>query len=617
MSSVRDIPNRINARLEGRPKARLVLCAALIAVMAGLQWLQLDLSCVTLRDILSRKIVYLFLNCGMMLLVDLALFLLTMRWHVAFFIGNVLLCGFGIANYYTLALRGEPITVGLISSLGTALDVIGGYRFHMAWPVVFSLLVLAVNTLLAVLLKWVYPGQRSSVRRFLLGLGGFVLLGGCVAGSFFMLDRLDPIGGWFPFETYSQYQGYPVYVVRQQMLMVDPVKMPEGYTDEAVAALAEADDTPAQPVPEQMPDLIFILNETFYDLEDFTDLDADVPYMENWYARGNSVKGRAVVSLVGVGGGTNASEFELLTSNSTAILSPGAPFQLLNMSDRNSLVTVLKDLGYTTWAMHPCAPGNYGRGHAYPAMGFDEWRFRDDFTGLESYGERLCTDESTYRNMIDWYESSGDGPRMMFLLTYQNHGGWEQNDASYDTVHTGRDFGGYTDDLDEFLTSIRLSDQALEGLLDYFDTVDRPVLVCMVGDHSPYIIKYLSPRESLTAEESDLASRSTPFMIWANKAFGTVETRDIGSVSMVDLAPMVMDMAGLPLTPYYRTVLELSRQIPVRMSSGRYYTADGQTGFFEPGDSRFDQLAAYYYMEYNNLLPADRRVQSLFALPED
>ena len=79
---------------------------------------------------------------------------------------------------------------------------------------------------------------------------------------------------------------------------------------------------------------------------------------------------------------------------------------------------------------------------------------------------------------------------------------------------------------------------------------------------------------------------------------------------------MVMDMAGLPLTPYYRAVLELSRQIPVRMSSGRYYTADGQTGFFEPGDSRFDQLAAYYYMEYNNLLPADRRVQSLFALPE-
>ena len=603
----------LDRRFSGKPRRRLLLCAAIIAVMAVLQCLQLDMSCVTLRSILNRKIVYPFFNCGLILLVDVLLFLLTMRWHVAFHIGNVLFCLYGVANYYTLMYRAEPITLGLLSSLSTALDVIGGYRFPLAGPVIFSLAVLLVNTLLACLLQRAYPGrQRFTLRRFCLGLAGLALLAGCAVGGFAALDRFDPLSGWFPFGPHTREQGYPVYVVRQALIMRKTVHMPEGYSDEAIDRIADSITPPSLTMPDPAPDLIFIMNESFYDLNDYMDMQTDVPLLPNWYSTENAIRGRVVVP--GVGGGTNNSEYELFTSNSMYLLPASAPFNYLPLSDVNSTVWQLRALGYDTWGMHPAAASNYYRSHGYPAMGFAHCCFSTEFANREYWGERAMTDASNYRELCSWYESAGSGPRMMYLLTYQNHGGYEQNDSAWDTIHTGLDLGDMTDDVDEYLTSVQMSDAALAELLAYFDGVDRPVLVCMMGDHAPNFIRQLPAREGLSQQQSDLLLSSTPIMIWANAAFGPLETRDDLLLSVPDVMPVVLQLAGLPLTPYCQTVLALSEQLPFRMSSGRYYTADGQSGSFTPGDSRFDLLSRYYYMEYNNLQDRAERRQVLFTL---
>lgn len=595
---------------------RGLACVLLVLLIAALQCLQLDHSIATLKNILLRKPVYIFLNGGLVLIVDLLLVMLTMRWHVAMHLGNIFFTFWGIANRFTLLFHGEPITLVTLASTGTALNVIRDYTFTPDDRIWFSLAILAVNTVLTIVLQFLYPGkQRFSWRRLRDLALTFAVLTACAAFSFAALEVFDPgrgFGWLLSYRPYTREQGYPVYFVRQAYRSVNPIQKPDGYSDKKVRALAEELSGQAGQ-SEGYPDIIFILNETFYDLDLYMDTDTDVPFLANWYAADNAIRGSAMVPEIG--GGTNNSEFELLTSNSMSLLTCKAPFLTMSLRDSNSIASYLKTLGYSTMALHAQDPANYNRSSIYPQLGFDTMHFDYDFPHHELYGNRKETDAANYQDMITWYEQSGDGPRFLYMLTYQNHGGHRQNDESYDLVHTRRDLGKETDRVDEYLTCIYMSDEALADLMNYFDQVDRPVLLCMVGDHSPAFLEKLPAREGLTEDDIEIIGRSSPFIIWGNKAFGPIETEDSVTLNMTDLAPTVLELAGMPLSPYYRYILDFSEEVPLRLSTGFYRTAEGDTGYSDRKNPREEQFSAYYYMEYNNLQKKDERYQVLFDPP--
>lgn len=89
-----------------------------------------------------------------------------------------------------------------------------------------------------------------------------------------------------------------------------------------------------------------------------------------------------------MGGGTNSSEYEMLSSNSLMLMPSITPFNWLNLHKANSLVSNLKDLGYATLAAHPYTNSNYRRDSAWLTLGFDETHFQDDFPTKETYGSR-------------------------------------------------------------------------------------------------------------------------------------------------------------------------------------------------------------------------------------
>lgn len=591
-------PGRLDAIFHVRPRLRTGLVLMLAAAMTGIHWLQLDLSCGTrIAELLSRRAVYHLVNLALVLVVDLLLVLVTRRWHRGYLIGSLFFCVWSVANHYTWLFSGDPITVTALLSTGTALHVLGGYRLPFDKQVAAALAAFLVNIALALALRRIRRTPIPWRRLWLVPAAAGILVGGLV-WSLQALERVDPSELWTSRWDLQNY-GYPVYFVRQAVRTFHQVQVPAGYSDEALEKLTQ-DLTGSPGTAETLPDIILILNETYYDLDLYTDVQADTDYMSAWRSADNAIRGHAAIP--NIGGGTNRAEYELLTSNSMLLLASQAPFNTLDLSQANSVVNYLKGLGYTSFAMHAANRSNYSRGTAYPALGFDETRFYEDFSEHAHYGQRLETDEANYRDMVTWYEAAGDGPRLLYLLTYQNHGGYEQNDASFDTVHTRQDFGALTDDVDEYLTCMKRSDDALAWLMDYFNSVDRPVVLCMVGDHSPNFLRQLPRREGMTEQDADLLARCTPFLIWANDAFGPIPTASEQQASCVDLVPKTLEIAGLPLSPYYRYILQLNQTIPYRLSTGTYRTAAGQYGAFVPEDRRFGELATYYYMEYNNLL---------------
>ena len=198
----------------------------------------------------------------------------------------------------------------------------------------------------------------------------------------------------------------------------------------------------------------------------------------------------------------------------------------------------------------------------------------------------------------------------MYLLTFQNHGGYEQNDSSLDTVHVRNDFSGLTDDIEEYLSSIKLSGEAFRELTDYFSSVDRNVIICMVGDHAPPFIKDLPERDSMLIEDTSINQRAVPYVIWSN--FDAKYEGYTDYVSMVDLAPMVLSAAGLPLSIFYKNILDLHELLPIRTSEGKYVDKDYHVGLYSSESNYYDRINEYYYMEYNTFLKEDQFIESLF-----
>lgn len=199
-------------------------------------------------------------------------------------------------------------------------------------------------------------------------------------------------------------------------------------------------------------------------------------------------------------------------------------------------------------------------------------------------------------------------PYFIFCLTMQNHGDWDMNDSSFDIVQVKGDYGSYTDCINEYLTSIYLSDQAFRGLIDYYSEVDRPTIICMMGDHAPTFVEDIAD-QNLPELEKGIKMRSTPFVIWANFP---IDEQESGDISMIYAVPLLLKTAGLPLSPYYRYLLDMKAQVPIITSFNSFVDKSGQEYHFTDQTAYTELLEKYFYMEYNNISSDSKREERLF-----
>ena len=325
------------------------------------------------------------------------------------------------------------------------------------------------------------------------------------------------------------------------------------------------------------------------------------PFMDNLE---NCIRGYAVVP--GLGGGTNSSEYELLTGNSLQLVPGITPFSSLNMAKEATVVNLLEEQGYRTAAFHPASGSNYSRNLAYPDMGFDGIYFAKDVDGLEFWKQRVsfATDESVFTILSELYESGlkeGNSPLFLYNLTIQNHGGYALVTADQVPLQVTEGLEELDEwshyEINEYLSCVNMTDQAFQGLTAYFETVERPVIICMVGDHWPTIAPKFVNKE-LTEEEELLYLHSTPFIIWSNQE---LEEEDWGFLGMPCLMPKFLDVAGVGLSPYYRYIAEeLALEVPVVTSFGVYQGKDGIIYSYEDETAYTEQVNSYLAMGYWN-----------------
>lgn len=577
-----------------------------VLLIALISWYQLEISTdyVTPLECLNMEAQYIILNaCTNMVIVSGFVILLNRVWKgcLAYTIFSFLM---SIINYYVIQFHGMPFTFAELKNIKTAANVLGAYRLEIDKWVAYIVFIFIVLLLICFLCKSLEKGIELSVRKavirdfVLLLLDGFVIYVGYLSPNAIKPQNTIKFSWTEAYHTY----GFTACTIEKTMQSFFIVDRPEGYTEDKILKF---------PIPveeksrEETPDIILILNESFYDLRQITDIETNIPYMEHIDEMENTIRGYTVAPEVG--GGTNSSEYELLTSNSLQMMQGITPFNVLKMKGANSIVFHLKQLGDTTAAAHSEKASNYSRVDAYPDMGFENTYFDTDFADKEYYATRgFATDESLYKNMISWYEDmEEDKPRFMYLLTIQNHGGWEQTKEDSYIVKAMNDYGDLQGQINEYLTGIYMTDNAFSELTEYFENVEREVVICMAGDHSPSFVWDIANGNYENGMLMRL--RSTPFIIWANY---DIEDENAGYIGMNYLIPLLLDKMNIEVSPYYQYMIDLHKKVPVLTDYNVYMDFVYNEHTYDEINEYTEMINNYFYLEYHNL--QKERRQELF-----
>lgn len=493
---------------------------------------------------------------------------------------------FGLVNHYVMLFRTTPFVPWDIFSINTAASVASNYDFTPSTRVV------VVSILFVVLIVLVHFINHKMKMSFYLRMIPFAVVTICLCVFVNMLQDDD-------FQT--EYYLYPFLFTPGYMTQVNgmavtfamdleylAIDKPSGYNaDEAKEELAEYADAETE-TNQKLPNIIVIMDEAFADLKVLDEFYTNVDYMPFVHSmqngKENTVSGYLNVSVCG--GNTANTEFEFLTGNTMAFLPTGSiPYQQYIKQDIPSLASYLSGLGYQTYAQHPYLASGWNRDKVYEWMGFDNMTFIDGYSSRKLI-RNYISDESSFEQIKRTFEEKEDGkPAFIFNVTMQNHGGY--SDTYSDFVNSVRTIDHKSNDLDQYLTLLSISDSEVEKLIAYFSNVDEDTVVVFFGDHQPNDF-VTSPIAKTT--ENDYNRYQVPYFIWAN--YDIDEAVNVNT-SANYLAANVLKVAGVPTDEYQNFLLQLETEFPIVSAVRTESTEDADEELLE----KYKKLQ--YYMLFD------------------
>ena len=363
----------------------------------------------------------------------------------------------------------------------------------------------------------------------------------------------------------------------------------------------------------ECPHIIVIMDESFSDLSvlgEFSTNTEVMPFVSS--LKENTVSGYALASVYG--GNTANSEYEFLTGNTMAWLSPNVvPYQQYIHSSTYSMVSYLKSsYNYKCVAMHPFQSSGWNRPRAYEFLGFDECYFVEDFPQL-NFVRNYVSDQEMFEFLIDVFETQKETPLFLFGVTMQNHGGYTHTGENFTKYVSLNQYGDDYPEVENYLSLIHESDRAVEYLISYFKNSNEKVVIVFFGDHQPQLSESFYQTIGGTASDS-LDERQkrfeVPFFVWANY---DIEEKRIDCTSLNYLSSYVFDAAGMPLPPYNQFLQKMERAIPSINVNGFYSLSDGcYLSFDDANEDELKWLDSYRALQYNCIFDTKQRSEVFF-----
>lgn len=620
--------------------APLALCETLLAL--SIQPRPLEELC---RALLAQPYLA-FLNYLPFLLLTLGF---TFLFSDAFF-ASALVGGVGgvlsLVSRTMVEKRDEPLTPKDFALIKEAGNAMGSYDLKLHMP---SLLSILGFVLLMVLLGLLFHGKRPFRRRLRptwklpfqweLGprfsfLNFFFAVIGAAASFGVLVGAVQQV-----YSSKELYQSFPVtnrsYITSVYEELGFPycfcynfnsylVEKPEGYSAAEVKTyLAEHPETAGQG---ENVNVIMVMNEAFSDVTNFETFryeegEEPLRFYNSLIQSDRAVAGHIVVP--NFGGGTANTEFDVITGLQTNLIGESgiSAFRVLNRN-MNSIFRVFLEDGYHTEFIHPGEDWFYNRQNVYRYFGAEKLLFSEAFENAERKGSWVTDDAVLQKIQEEFSAAMEDGdPYFNYTVTIQNHMAYttkKYGDYQVPEAHFTKKLSWEARTmLSIYAEGARDADHMLEGLVDYFESREEPVVLVFFGDHLPNLGDNYLCYQELDMEigetgsiETALATFSTPYVIWVNGAADKVlnfsarkQTLDLPvdhTINAQYLGALTLELTGRKdQDSYFSYLNDLRRTLPV-LRNGKGKTASGSC-FDELPQEFSDDLRKLRFWEYYQL----------------
>ena len=512
----------------------------------------------------------------------------------------------GVGNYFVVMFRSNPIVPWDIYSFETAMSVADNYVFSVDW---------ALAEHIAMFILMLIVGVRTNIRLNKKILRPILTVAMCIPAYFYISylwqDYLERNTGLndtlFNAKYMHSKDGFFVsFILDIHFLQIEE---PKNYSDEYALSLLNEQEVEKVETPEELPDIIAIMDETFSDPAVLGEFETNKDYMPFVHSilRGevaNTISGYTDVSVLG--GNTANSEFEFLTGNSMAFFPNGSVPYLQYIRDGiSTIVPQLEEYGYTTYGTHPYRAKGWNREFIYDLMGFDYRYFQGSFP-FEDKLRNYVSDEADFKSILEWRNNT-EGPFFMFNVTMQNHSNYGGDFDNFDPQIVAK-FKNTSSNkyLNKYLSLMYETDQDVASLLSELSQSDRKTIVVFWGDHQPndYVVRPIYKEYGLDFDnqtyEQQQQRQKTPFFIWAN--YDIQEQTNV-EISLNYLNILLFETAGLQLDEYQTFRKNLWQgQIPMMNAVG-YRNDDGDLVEYDDAPEEIQNLLneyqniQYYRME--------------------
>lgn len=550
--------------------------------------------------LICANLIFYYLLYGILLLIS-------KRSWVSISLGSLFVMIIGLVDYYVIQFRSVPLFPWDFLSVKTAMSVSGNFEYDLEKDTLQILLGFLIMILIGLFTRWKLSIKNGQYH-LLAVLGAMVSI--VLYSTSIQAEAVHKKLGFYDYlftpNAYYHMNGFAASFISNMQYL--KVTKPGNYSAKRAEEMLESYKRYERgQTAETLPNIIVIMNEAFSDPSILGSFQTNVDYMPFIHSlKENTVKGNLFVSVKG--GNTANTEYEFLTGASMAFLPMGSvPYQQYIRSHIPTMVSELRIMGYETFSIHPYRANGWNRKKVYEYFGFEKSYFKESFTEAPILRE-YTTDLATYQKVIDIYNAKPEGqPMFVFDVTMQNHSSYSKD---YENFVPDVEVEGTQKDelLEKYLSLIKVSDEALQKLVEYFAEVDEPTVILMFGDHQPadwvvepvYEINDMDS-SALTLEEEQ-KRYEVPFVLWANY---DIEEEYVEAISANYLSSLCLEKAGVPTSPWQNYLSALHEEYPVVTANifaddkGLYYGSNVMDTMAEELND-YNRLNYYYLFESNH-----------------
>lgn len=448
----------------------------------------------------------------------------------------------GIVNGVILSNRMTPFTVKDLSNLNEAIAIVENY-FSVGTVIAF-IAVVALLVLGIVILYRKAPKKPTELN-FKKDLAAVLIVFIAAFGIIQVGQKAGVLDTFFG----NLAIGYSDNGVCYSFIitwMDTGIDKPEEYTAEAMKDIFDkgelGDDGIYTPAKDDdldagsKPNILFLQLESFFDPYLVKDLEFSqdpIPYFRS--LKDEYSTGKLIVPSVGAG--TANVEFEVMTGISARFFGPGEyPYKsVLKEKTCETAPYDLKQLGYSTHAIHNHRGAFYYRNTVFANMGFDTFTCLEYMNNVMKTPKNWAKDGILTENIMSAFESTKNKD-YIYTISVQGHGRYPDEETLKNPVITCD--AAPTEELkwnyEYYVNQIYEMDLFIKELTEVLSNYDEDVILIMYGDHLP----------ALDMEASELKTGdlyASEYIIWDN--FGmSKEDKDL---TAYELNAEVMDRLGI------------------------------------------------------------------------